>query len=234
MPTRILVVDDDRVHLRTYLKAILRAGNSAMYGTGANEGTSPSVEVIDADKVADALGRMRTERFEILVVDLKIPGSAGQEMGGLELIEESQKLDPLRFIIVITGYGTIELTKKALSQGIVDFIEKSPTAAEELVNAIQRAIQTRNEKIRRSGNPFTPMVGLEPVVFGGRTRELEFFEAKLNRAIHKGFCEHFLVLGSWGIGKSTLLREYKKIAQSRGYISCIVPLEPLQQGIGLI
>jgi hypothetical protein len=77
------------------------------------------------------------------------------------------------------------------------------------------------------------MAGLEPITFGGRSRELEFFEAKLNRAIHKGFCEHFLVLGGWGIGKSTLLREYKKIAQSRGCISCIVPVEPLLAGTEL-
>ena len=62
---------------------------------------------------------------------------------------------------------------------------------------------------------------------------MEFFENKLNRAIHTKFHEHFLVLGNWGIGKSTLLREYKKFCQSRGYIASIVPLEPLQSGTKL-
>jgi ABC-type cobalamin/Fe3+-siderophores transport system ATPase subunit len=51
------------------------------------------------------------------------------------------------------------------------------------------------------------MTGVEPAVFGGRTKELEFFEHKLNRTLNTKFAEHFLVLGDWGIGKSTLLKE---------------------------
>jgi predicted ATP-dependent serine protease len=55
------------------------------------------------------------------------------------------------------------------------------------------------------------MTGIEPSVFGGRIQELEFIEQKLERVAQKGICEHFLVLGDWGIGKSSLLMEYKKI-----------------------
>ncbi|MBS9772642.1 MAG: hypothetical protein J7F05_19900, partial [Trichodesmium erythraeum GBRTRLIN201] len=68
----------------------------------------------------------------------------------------------------ITGYGNVELAKRTLTKGVFDFIEKSATAVEDLVSAVQRAIDTRKEKIRRVGNPFTPMTGLEPTVFGGR------------------------------------------------------------------
>ena len=89
-------------------------------------------------------------------------------MGGLELIDESVEIDSLRPIIVITGYGNVELAKRTLTKGVFDFIEKSATAVEDLVSAVQRAIDTRDEKIRRVGNPFTPMTGLEPTVFGGR------------------------------------------------------------------
>jgi len=117
-----------------------------------------------------------------------------------------------------------------LPWGVFDFIEKSNTAVEELIQAVQRAIDSRYEKILRSGNPFTPMSGMQPLIFGGRNKELEFFEQKLYRAINSNYCEHFLVLGNWGIGKSTLLREYKKLCQSRGYITSIVTLESLQSG----
>ena len=41
------------------------------------------------------------------------------------------------------------------------------------------------------------------------------------------------MLGNWGVGKSTLLREYKKICQSRGHIASIIPLEPFQSGAKL-
>jgi FixJ family two-component response regulator len=231
MATRILLIDDDLDTLRTYKKALFRsmkAQEVQLISTGKI--IEPIIVVEDVDTVSLGLQKLRTQPFEIVVVDLKIPGLSGEEMGGLELISESLALDPLRPIIAVTGYGTIELARKTFTQGVFDFIEKSTTAVDDLINAIKRAISYLDEKIKRSGNPFTPMTGLEPTIFGGRAKELEFFEQRLNRAIYTKFCEHFLVLGDWGIGKSTLLKEYKKICQSRGYLASVIPLESLQSG----
>jgi hypothetical protein len=65
-------------------------------------------------------------------------------------------------------------------------------------------------------------------------QELDFFEQKLMRAVNTKFREHFLVLGDWGIGKSTLLKEYKKISQTRGYIASLVPLEPISESTTML
>lgn len=235
MSIGILVVEDNRDTLRTYIKALLRRVKIRDWDSKliSNE-KKPSVEVEGADTVSIALEKLKKDPFEILVVDLKIPGSSGEEMGGLEVISESLKFDPLRPIIVITGYGTIELVKKTLTQGVFDFIEKSSNAVDDLIDSVQKALDCRNEKIIRSGNPFAPMTGIEPTVFGGRNKELEFFEQRLDRAIYSGFCEHFLVLGEWGIGKSTLLKEYKKICQSRGHLASYVALEALKPNTKLL
>lgn len=230
MPVRILVVDDNRDILRLYSKALKKKIKIEERLSKANGAV---IEVAEADTVSLALEKLASQPYEILVVDLKIPGTDGDEMGGLELISESLRLDPLRPIIAITGYGSVALARKTLKQGVFDFIEKSETAVDDLILSVQKAIDSGNEKIMRSGNPFTPMSGLEPTVFGGRQEELQFFEQKLNRTLHTKFSEHFLVLGNWGIGKSTLLKEYKKICQSRGYLVSIVPLEPFQSGTGL-
>jgi FixJ family two-component response regulator len=79
----------------------------------------------------------------------------------LELISESISLDALRPVIAVTGYGTIELARRTLTQGVFDFIEKSETAIKDLIKAVQRAIDSHDEKMLRSGNPFTPMTGVE-------------------------------------------------------------------------
>ena len=92
----------------------------------------------------------------------------------------------------------------------------------------------KKDKLVRSGNPFTPMTGIEPSVFGGRTAEINFFEQRLERALRGNYSEHFLVLGDWGICKSTLLKEFKKMCRSRGYIASLVQLEPFQEGSRLM
>jgi CheY-like chemotaxis protein len=232
---KILIIDDNLDTLRVYTKALkrkIRIGDNNINLSSKDK--ESLIEVEEANSVPRALEKMKLTFYDILIVDLKIPGSDGDEMGGLEIISESLTLDPLRPIIAITGYGSVPLARKTLTQGVFDFIEKSPTAVDDLIASVQKAIDVGNQKIIRSGNPFTPMSGVEPTVFGGRKEELEFFEQRLNRAIYTRFCEHFLVLGDWGIGKSTLLKEYKKICQSRGNLVTISPLEPFQTGASLV
>lgn len=234
MVLRILVVEDNRRTLRAYameLQSRIKVRDWGLLAASSRE--KSLVEVETADTVSTALRTLREQTVDILVVDLRIPGFQNEEMGGLTIITEALTLVPLRPVIVITGFGSVELARQTLKQGIFDFIEKSDRAVEQLVDAVQKAVNHLNEKMIRAGNPFTPMSGVEPTVFGGRTEELEFLEQRLNRALQTRFCEHFLVLGNWGIGKSTLFREFKKIFQSQGHWACVVPLEPLQSGTSL-
>jgi DNA-binding NtrC family response regulator len=151
MSLRILLVDDNPDILRTYTKALRREivprpWNTNLFGSG-----TAAIDVISADTSALAIKKLREESFDILVVDLKIPGPSGEEVGGLELISESISLDALRPVIAVTGYGTIELARRTLTQGVFDFIEKSETAIKDLIKAVQRAIDSHDEKMLRSG-----------------------------------------------------------------------------------
>lgn len=77
-------------------------------------------------------------------------------------------------------------------------------------------------------NPFTPKSGWEPKIFAGRIDQFEFFEKKLEEA-RNGRCDHFLILGEWGIGKTSLLKEFKRIAQEKGFISAIVTVREFRK-----
>src|SRR5262249_18673222 len=223
--TSILIVDDNQDTLKTYSKALMRRLRLPSFrDLNASNIFRPPFDIICVDNVQGALEKLRRNPIDIVVVDLRLPGSTGDPFGGQEIIKESLSLDPLRPTIVITGYGTLKLARSTFTQGIFDFIDKSELADDELVSAVQRALDLQAEKLVRSGNPFTPMAGIQPRIFGGRTKELEFFEQRLNRALNAGVCEHFVSLGEWGIGKSTLLKEYKKISRSRGHVACVIPL----------
>src|SRR4030042_409469 len=128
MKINILVVDDNRDTLRTYVKALLRGIKPKKEATVPETLAKGFLGIEEADTISLAFEKLRAQHFDVLVVDLKIPGLTGQEMGGLELISESIRLDPLCPIVAITGFGSVELVKKTLTQGVFDFIEKSLTA----------------------------------------------------------------------------------------------------------
>jgi len=67
-----------------------------------------------------------------------------------------------------------------------------------------------------SSNPFTPQSGWEPKIFGGRNRELEDFKSNLDDAVNAR-PSHLVVLGEWGTGKTSLLKQFRRISQENGF-----------------
>ncbi|PIP67636.1 MAG: hypothetical protein CO035_04785 [Candidatus Omnitrophica bacterium CG_4_9_14_0_2_um_filter_42_8] len=67
-----------------------------------------------------------------------------------------------------------------------------------------------------SSNPFTPQSGWEPKIFGGRNPELEIFKSNLDDAV-SARPSHLVVLGEWGAGKTSLLKQFRRISQENGF-----------------
>jgi AAA+ ATPase superfamily predicted ATPase len=76
-------------------------------------------------------------------------------------------------------------------------------------------------------NPFTPKSGIEPRFFMDREKEIEFFKRAL-RETEAGRPSHFIVLGDWGTGKTSLLKELKRIAQTEGSICSLVSIRDFE------
>lgn len=64
-------------------------------------------------------------------------------------------------------------------------------------------------------NPFIARSGIDPKVFVGRDEELAFFADRL-RSLLEGRCLHYVITGSWGVGKTILMRQIKSFAQKEG------------------
>ncbi len=119
MKARILVVEDD-VHLRKLLMEAL--GIEGHHVTGAE-----SVEV--------AIKLLEKENFEVLLTDVNLPGK-----NGLELLPICRRMYPSTYIIVMTGYASIDLSVRAMKLGASDFLCK-PIAIKDLTGAIQVAVK---------------------------------------------------------------------------------------------
>ena len=80
MVLRILIVDDNRDTLKRYIKSLKRRIRSEFFNVAIKQNTESKfiIEVEGCDSVITALKKLRNQPFEILIVDLRIPGPSGQ------------------------------------------------------------------------------------------------------------------------------------------------------------
>jgi putative transposase len=62
-------------------------------------------------------------------------------------------------------------------------------------------------------NPFTPRSGLPPRYLVGRDEQLVKFNQIIDRSLLDGYKDHFILLGEWGSGKTTLQKEFQNYAK---------------------
>lgn len=86
---------------------------------------------------ADCLEQLETQRCDLLITDMKMPG-----MNGIELLTEAKSIAPWLPVLVVTGYGDIPTAVTAVKAGAVDFIEK-PLETETFLKKV-KSLMKRN------------------------------------------------------------------------------------------
>ena len=109
-------------------------------------------EVLEAGSIKEGKGYLKQGNADIIVLDVNLPDGLGTDL----LIEINSK--PVRLpVIMITGYGDIEMAVEAMKNGAHDFLTKPFVDLENLNASINRAaeiIQMRRElnHLRKSQN----------------------------------------------------------------------------------
>jgi DNA-binding NtrC family response regulator len=117
----VLVVDDEP-GMRNFLAKAL-ASRFAL------------VETADSVETAEAL--RRRYHFDLLVVDIRLPGESGVDWAQ-RLRERDQHTD----VIIMTAYANLDTAIAALRAGAVDFLLK-PFRVEQLLTSVDRCLQQR-------------------------------------------------------------------------------------------
>ena len=117
----ILVVDDEESMRDSCRQALSGDGNK--------------VEV--AEDGAGGLAMLEKEPFDLVILDLKMPG-----LSGMEVLKKIKERDAEIVVVVITGYATIESAVEAMRRGAYDFIPK-PFTPESLRVVVERALEKR-------------------------------------------------------------------------------------------
>ena len=116
----ILIVEDE-VGSRDSLRMVLRPFNN----------------VCSAETGQTALDMLEEQLFDIVTLDLKLPG-----IHGVDLLREIKRRQPYVEIVIITGYGNLKSAMDAIRYGAADYLLK-PFNVVALLDAINKALERK-------------------------------------------------------------------------------------------
>ena len=93
-----------------------------------------------ATSARDALLKLPAERWDLALLDIKMPG-----MDGLELQRRIHEVDSNIIIIIMTGYASVETAVLALKNGAYDYITK-PFDPDDLAHVVRKSLEHRRMK----------------------------------------------------------------------------------------
>jgi sigma-B regulation protein RsbU (phosphoserine phosphatase) len=108
MTPRILIADD-QADLLDALKLLLKG-----QGIEYDAVTSPEA----------ALRALESRAFDLVLMDLNYTGDTTSGREGIDLLARVQQLDRLLPVIVMTGWGSVDLAVEAMRRGVRDFVQK--------------------------------------------------------------------------------------------------------------
>ncbi len=126
----VLIIDDE-AFLRTTLGIILqRAGYTVTTASGAQE----------------ALQVLLKDHFDLVFLDLKMPGK-----DGLELLPEIRLLDPNLPVLILTANASLDTAIQSMRMGAVGYLMK-PIDPEQIINRIEETLK-EHRRTRQSRDP---------------------------------------------------------------------------------
>ncbi|HZQ20752.1 MAG TPA: response regulator [Terriglobales bacterium] len=133
--TRLLFVDDERSIRETLSVILLRYGFT----------------VSVAATVTEALQKIETQEFDLLLCDLNIE----RENDGLDVIRAMRKVNPHCVTIILTAYPGTESAIESIHLGIDEYIIK-PAKADTLVALLAEKLTQRAARMVASNRHIAP------------------------------------------------------------------------------
>ena len=125
---KILIVDDEKETLKALRSTIERAKQFKS-------------SILTAESAEKALSLLKTQEFDLVLSDYKMPG-----INGIELLREVKNKYPDTIRMLITGYSDLSTAKEAINLAEVNNYLEKPWDNEELRSIIHAALKRKCER----------------------------------------------------------------------------------------
>ena len=115
---RVLLIDDEEELVSTLEERLMLRG----------------IDVEGVTSGADAIGRVQLVKFDVVVLDMKMPG-----IGGLEVMRRIKREQPGIKFLLMTGRGSLEEGEEGMQEGAFAYLLK-PINIEDLMKKMMEAI----------------------------------------------------------------------------------------------
>ena len=100
--------------------------------------TSEGYDVEISASGEEALEKYASQRFDLVLLDLLMPG-----MDGIEVLRAIKRIQPQAVVVILTAYASVESAIEAMKIGAFDYVQK-PFKHEELLLIVARALEHKN------------------------------------------------------------------------------------------
>ena len=119
---RLLLVDDETAYVNVLSNRLRKRGFEV---TASYSGT-------------EAIQKMRSQEFDVAILDLKMA-----DMDGIEVLKIVKLMDPRLQVIMLTGHGSAAACEQGLKLGAYDYLMK-PCELGDLVGKIREAFSKKS------------------------------------------------------------------------------------------
>ena len=174
----LLIVDDEANTLASLSRAFRLAGH----------------EAVVCDNAAKALELAASQRFDLILSDVIMPGK-----DGLSLLEDLKAQGVTTPVVMMSGQAHIDMAVRATRLGALDFLEK-PISTEKLLLTVENALKL--QRLESENRLLRQRLGKHEIIWTGDTMRKLMAQVERVAAGETRVC----ILGETGTGKELVAR----------------------------
>ncbi len=187
--SKLLLVDDDANTLASLARAFRLAGH----------------EAVVCDNAERALDLAKTQRFDMILSDVVMPGR-----DGLTLLADLKTAGIQTPVVMVSGQANIEMAVRATRLGAIDFLEK-PLSTEKLLMTVENTVKLA--RLEDENRRLKQRAGKQELVWKSAVMQALMTKVERVAASETRVC----ILGETGTGKELVARTlHEKSARRAG------------------